>query len=355
MPLPASRAGRSLVAVWAAVMLAAAGMATTLQWLGPPQHLTAPGVVPNVRTPATAGSRPEAPAAATSTSPVGPKPPPARERLDIPAPEAALLEPVAAGSGMMLPRIASDGREARSFYAARTPVLPPGAKRISILLEGIGLSAADSLDAIDQLPGAISLAVSPYAVEPAAILDAARKAGHELLLSLPMEPASAPFDDEGGKALTARADASENMARLLWSLSRVEGYAGVTNAHSGLDGRGFANSPQFAGVAHALAGRGLFYLDATPDDPLPGGIARVGADLRLDDPPAAADIDRQLARLEQIAGSRGSAIGVAGPLYPVTIRRLAEWARALPSHGLVLVPVSSLVRPPPEPALRSVP
>ena len=75
-----------------------------------------------------------------------------------------------------------------------------------------------------------------------------------------MEPASAPFDDEGTKALIARADASENMARLLWALSRIAGYAGVTNAFSGLDGRSFASSPQFADVAHALARRGLFYL-----------------------------------------------------------------------------------------------
>ncbi len=343
------------MALWAVVVLAAEGMATTLQWLGPPLRVAAPrAVVRDARTPTATGPHPEALAVATPTHPVRQEPPPARDRLDIPVPAAALLEPMA-GTGMMLPRIASDGREARLFYAARVPVLPRGAKRISILLEGIGLSAANSLDAIDQLPGAVSLAVSPYAVEPGAILDAARKAGHELLLSLPMEPASAPFDDEGAKALTARVDTAENMARLLWSLSRVEGYAGVTNAFSGLDGQGFASSPQFADVAHALARRGLFYLDATPDDPLPGGIAGVGADLRLDDPPAAADIDRQLAHLEQIAGSRGSAIGVAGPLYPVTIRRLADWARALPSRGLVLVPVSSLVRPVPEPARRSLP
>ena len=307
--------------------------------------------MPDARTPARAVPHlgtPPAPA-----RPASHEPPPANDRLDIPVPEAALLEPAAPGSSMMLPRIASDGREARLFYAARAPALPPGARRIAILLEGIGLSAADSLEAIDQLPAAVSLAVSPYAVEPAAILDAARKAGHELLLSLPMEPASAPFDDEGAKALTPRVDTADNMARLLWSLSRVEGYAGVTNALSGLDGQGFAGSPHFADVAHALSARGLFYLDATPDDPLPGGVAGVGADLRLDDPPGAADIDRQLAHLEQIAGSRGSAIGVAGPLYPVTIRRLADWARALPSRGLVLVPVSSLVRPTPEPASRS--
>lgn len=352
VPLPASRAGRALVVFWAALALAGGGLVATLQWLGPPPVRVAAATA--------AKTAIASPTHAPGLKPAHPALPPpaaavtrASDRLDIAVPDPALLEPAPHEAGMMLPRISRDGREARGLYAARSPSLPPGAKRISILLDGVGLSVADSLDAIDSLPAAVSLAVSPYATEPGAVLDAARKAGHELLLSLPMEPATAPFDDEGAEALTLQVNADENTRRLEWSLSRIQGYAGATNASSGLDGQGFAASLQFIAVARVLAGRGLFYIDATPDDPVPGGIAGAGIDLRIDDPPNAAGIDKQLARLEQIADSKGSAIGIAGPLYPVTIRRLASWARALPAHGLVLVPVSSLVRPAPETALRS--
>ncbi len=346
VPWPASRAGRALIAFWAALALAGGGTAATLQWLGPVPR-AAVGTMPAMPHPRTP---PPAP-------PASPKPGPAAmplgDRLDIAVPEAALLEPAPHFPGMMLPRIASDGREPRRLYAARVPPIPAGAKRVAILLDGVGLSTADSLDAIDSLPAAVSLAVSPYAVEPGAVLDAARKGGHETLLSLPMEPATAPADDEGTEALTLRVSDDENARRLEWSLSRLQGYAGVTNAASGLDGRGFTGSLQFVAVARSLAGHGLFYLDATPNEPVPGGIDGADADLRLDDPPDAAGIDRQLARLEQIAASRGSAIGVAGPLYPVTIRRLADWAHGLASRGLVLVPVSSLARPAPQPAPRT--
>ena len=348
VPFPASRAGRALIAFWAALALAGGGMVATLQWMGPvPRGAVA--TTPTAPHPKTA--TPVHPAVPTPSPEPAATPP--SDRLDIAVPEAALLEPAPHFPGMMLPRIARDGREPRRLYAARVPPVPAGANRVAILLDGVGLSTADSLDAIDSLPAAVSLAVSPYAIEPGAVLDAARKGGHEMLLSLPMEPATAPADDEGTRALTLQVSDDENARRLEWSLSRLQGYAGVTNAASGLDGRGFTGSLQFVAVARALAGYGLFYLDATPDDPVPGGIDGAGADLRLDDPPDAAGIDRQLARLEQIAASKGSAIGVAGPLYPVTIRRLADWAHGLASRGLVLVPVSSLARPAPEPAPRS--
>jgi polysaccharide deacetylase 2 family uncharacterized protein YibQ len=351
VPLPASRAGRALVALWAAVLLAAAVLVATLQWLGPPARPTV----------ATAPAKPQPLPARLSAAAAPPavKVPAAPAvvasgRGDITRPDPALLEPALLEPGMMLPRISHDGREAARLYAAPAPAVPAGARPIAILLDGVGLSSADSFDAIDSLPSAVSLAVSPYAAEPGAVLDAARKAGHELLLSLPMEPAGAPADDEGTKALTMQVDPDENLRRLDWSLSRIQGYAGVTNASSGLNGENFAGSPQFAAVAHALAGRGLFYVDATPDAPVPDGIAGVDADLRFDTPPDAAGIDRQLAQLERVASGKGSAIGVVGPVYPITVRRLADWARTLPARGLVLVPVSSLVRPATEAASRSV-
>jgi uncharacterized protein len=371
VPFPASRGGRALLGFWAVLLLGGAALAMLLQWLGPPsrpaRQTTAPAAAtarPDGRTgpdavvaPAAPQDRPAQPQPPAQSQP---QPGPARpdavanDRHDIPPPDPALLEAAPHEPGAMLPRIAPDGRVSRGVYVAPAPALPPGTKRVAILLDGLGLSTADSLQAIDQLPAAVSLAVSPYALQPGAVLEAARKSGHELLLSLPMEPANAPADSEGARALTEQVSSDEDARRLEWSLSRIAGYAGVTNALAGMDGSGFTGSLQFAAIARALAGRGLFYLDATPGASVPGGIAGVDADLRVDDPPDAASIDRQLARLEQIADSKGSAIGIAGPIFPVTIRRLADWTRALPTRGLVLVPVSSLVHPPEAALFRSV-
>ncbi len=343
--LPRARAGRALIGLWTVMLLAAATLAGVLQWLGPPPRAPLKPPPGHGRTVAVAqvsqlsATQPGAPLPPRQT-PAGTAAPP---RHDIAPPDRALLEPAPQDPGAMLPRRAADGREARRLYAAPAPALPEGTPRIAILLDGVGLSGADSLDAIASLPAAVSLAVSPYAIAPGTVLDAARSTGHELLLSLPMEPAGAPLDDEGAEAMSEHVTPEENLRRLDWSLSRIQGYAGVTDATAGLDGERFAASSQFADVARRLAGRGLFYLDAMPDQPVPGAIAAVRADLRLDAEPDAA-FDAQLATLERLAIGRGSAVAVAGPVFPLTVRRLAEWARGLRAHGLVLVPVSSLAR-----------
>ena len=72
---------------------------------------------------------------------------------------------------------------------------PPDQRpRVAVLLAGIGMSETDSEEAIRTTPAAISLAVSPYAFHPERLLADARAAGHELLLSLPMEPARYPLE-----------------------------------------------------------------------------------------------------------------------------------------------------------------
>jgi len=326
--LPATRGGRALLATWVLLLGAGAVLAGVLQWLGPPPGRLAPLHRPVAQRRLPPRARPAAHAA-----------PPL-------APGAALLEPAPDYPGYFLPRIAADGRRPDSTYAAPVPVVPAGHPRIALLLEGAGLSATASLAAIASLPPAVSLAVSPYAASPAPIVRAARRAGHEVLLSLPMAPLDAPLDDEGAQALGPALPSAENARRLEWSLSRFGAYAGVTNALSGMDGGQFTGTESFAPVLASLARRGLFYVDATPGQPAPSGIASADASLRLDDPPSAAGMARALDALEQMARRRGQAIGIAGPLYPATIQALGDWIPRAAADGFVLVPVSSLVSPP---------
>jgi len=68
-------------------------------------------------------------------------------------------------------------------------------------------------------------------------------------------------------------------------------------------------------------------------------VAFARADAVLDAVPTAAEIDNALARLEATARNRGVAIGAASAL-PVSIERIAQWAKAAESRGIVLVPVS---------------
>lgn len=381
-----SPAWRSLGWFWGVVVVAAAGGAGTLQVLGPP----APGhgAAPAAMHLATATTGHDAPAQATeahgtdahgaadhgSTEHGGAghgsdehaadahaATPPATLATDgsyvIPPPSPALLEASPLFPDGQLPRRSPDGGSPLALYAR--PAEPAqGRPRIALLIAGIGLSQADSQAAI-ALPGPVDLAFSPYAQQPQALLQAARAAGHEMLVSIPMEPQGYPLNDEGAHALLTTATADANARNLEWALTRIQGYAGATGASDGLRGERFAAlSGSMAPVTDEFAARGLMYIDPRPDVPPPVNLAGRSVDIVVDSPPLRAEIDAKLGQLEALARDHGAALGLIGPPRPVTMERVAAWIAGLSQRGFVLVPVSAIVqkpsRPPPAPRLAVV-
>jgi polysaccharide deacetylase 2 family uncharacterized protein YibQ len=211
-----------------------------------------------------------------------------------------------------------------------------------LLVAGFGLSVADSQAAIDALPGAVALAFSAYAPNPEPLAAAARARGHELLASLPMEADGYPRDDAGSRSLLTGAAAEKNRENLEWAMGRLQGYVGMTGASDGLRGEQFAaQTSSFNLVLDELARRGLLYIDPRPGASRPR-IAGRSVDLVVDDPLSRAEIEAKLLALERTAREHGSALGLAGPLRPVTIERVAAWARDVETRGFDLVPVSAL-------------
>jgi uncharacterized protein len=351
---------RGLARVWGGVLVVVLGTVVTLAILGPPERHYEPvheGAAPvggavheaaevphGHPAPHTPGHAPTA-HPATSVATRGDRP-----GRDDPGPVAdpdpALLEPVKGSKTDFLPRVTEDGRKAMRVYAAG---FDPSSTRpkIGILVAGVGLSAADSKAAISDLPGAVSLALSPYTENPSALLAAARMAGHEYFLSLPMEPLRFPLNDAGPQALLTTLSPEQNRPRLLWALARMQGYAGVTDILGTMLGERLADVPdQMAPIMTELGQRGLMYVAAPGQaSPIPSTWSKA-ADLIIDDPATAADIDRQLSALETIARDRGAALGVVGVPRPITIERLAAWTNGLANRGLALAPVSALMLPP---------
>jgi polysaccharide deacetylase 2 family uncharacterized protein YibQ len=219
---------------------------------------------------------------------------------------------------------------------------------VALLLSGIGPAEADSAEAIRATPAAITLAFSPYTFSPERLLSAARAAGHEFLLSIPMEPVGYPLNDAGNQALMSFVAADVNEQRLEWSMTRLAGYVGATGALGRLHGERFAQTGDpMQTVLGTLAARGLLYIDPRPRNAAtPVVPGRRAVDLVVDEPTVRSEIDAKLAQLEQIARDRGSAIGLAGGPTPVMTERLVAWTNTLGLRGLVLVPVSALVSNP---------
>ena len=312
-----SPGARWLALFWGGLVTTGAITATILQVIGPPARAVVPSIV----------------TAPTAKSWDG----------KIARPDLALLEPSVTTPGLMLPRIGADGRTPREIYARPAPA-SDGRPRIALILSGIGLSEADSLNAIRALPAAVTLAVSPYGANSGPVLDAARAHGNEFLASIPMEAEGG--DSAGRRALLTGNSPADNRNNLEWLLGRTQGYAGVTGAgDNGLRGERFAAQlSSFTTMLDQIGQRGLFYIDPRPDAPaLPVIIPAAHVSVVIDEQPARAEIEGRLAAVERLAREKGSVIALAGPPRRAMIDRLAEWTAGLEERGFVLVPVSALV------------
>jgi len=255
--------------------------------------------------------------------------------------DPALIEATAEGP---LPRIADDGRAPMAAYAPA--VSAKGKPEIAVVISGLGISAKATEAALKDLPPGVTLAFAPYAGDVQRWVSEARRLGHEVLLEIPMEPYDFPDSDPGPHTLRPTLDEAANIERLKWSLTRLTGYAGVTNL---LGDRFMASGDALPPVMTFLARRGLFFYDSgTNARSAAGGVAGatktayVGSALTIDTIQSGMEVDQKLSELETHARALGTATGT-GFLYPVTIERVAAWARGLSGRGFVLVPASAIV------------
>ena len=244
----------------------------------------------------------------------------------------------------MIP-VVSDGLKPFTVYAAEAD-RAKAAKMpvVAIVVGGLGVGAAKTTDAIMKLPAAVTLAFTPYGSDPAKLAERARAQRHEILLQIPMEPFDYPDNDPGPQTLLTTLAAEQNVDRLYWHLSRFQGYAGIANF---MGGRFVVTDAVMQPVVREAAKRGLGYLDdgSAPRSVAPSLAAAQSmpfakADLSIDAVPTAVEIDRALARLETLAKERGTAVGIASAL-PISIERIGVWSKALESHGIMLVPLTT--------------
>jgi hypothetical protein len=159
-----------------------------------------------------------------------------------------------------------------------------------------------------------------------------------------MEPFDYPDNDPGPQTLLTTLAPDQNLDRLYWHLSRFQGYAGIANF---MGARFVATDAVMQPIVREAAKRGLGYLD---DGSAPRSVAAslaagqsmpfARADISIDAVPTAAEIDRALAKLEELAKERGTAVGVASAL-PISIERIGVWIKTLEGHGVMLVPLTT--------------
>ncbi|HVT55127.1 MAG TPA: divergent polysaccharide deacetylase family protein [Xanthobacteraceae bacterium] len=246
-----------------------------------------------------------------------------------------------------IPRVAPDGARPLDAYAsAAAQTADRRAARIAIVVGGLGISTTSTNEAIAKLPDSVTLAFAPYGNDLTKLAARARATGHEIVLQLPMEPFDYPDNDPGPQTMLSSSTGEQNLQRLHWMMSRIQGYIGVTNY---MGARFTATEKAFVPVLRDVSKRGLLYLD---DGSSARSVAAksaqeikapfLKADLVVDISPNWGDIDSALAKLEMIAADKGYAIGTATAL-PVSVERIARWAKAAKARGIRIVPLSAIL------------
>ena len=268
--------------------------------------------------------------------------------LSIPAAEARFVPPAslpdAAPQLVALASLRVPDRETvqppwRRFAAPAR--VHAGQPAIAIVLDDLGGSARD-VERVLELKAALTLSFLPAGADAPALAARARRAGHDVLLHIPMEPNDSRLDP-GESALLVDRDATALRRTLADSLERFDGYVGINN-HMGSrftrDRRGMAV------VLTELKARGLMFLDSKTtlgsQAPWVAGALRLPfaeRDVFLDAVIEPEAIAFQLRRLERVARERGVAVAIGHP-HDATLAALRAWLPEARARGFAIVPVS---------------
>ncbi|WP_338126230.1 divergent polysaccharide deacetylase family protein [Rhodospirillum rubrum] len=215
---------------------------------------------------------------------------------------------------------------------------------IALVIDDMGLDRVRT-EKVRKLAGPLTLAYLAYADGLAGQMRGGRKAGHEILMHMPMEPLDAKVNPGPGALKVGLSD-DEILTRLRHNLDGGAEFVGINN-HMG--SRFTADSRGMTLVMGELKKRGLLWLDSMTSANSVGlalaemaGVPHIGRTVFLDNLNDQAAVARQLAKLEAAARQHGVAVGIGHP-RDGTIGALSVWLPALAAKGITLVPISALV------------
>lgn len=257
-----------------------------------------------------------------------------------PAPHPALVEQ---GRYGLVPIVSADGRESWQVYARPFNDSDPR-PLVALVFAELGMSRAKTHQVL-QLPGAVTLAFSPYAEGLEDWVREARAAGHEVLLEVPMEPHGYPSNDPGPRALLTSLGPTQNLDRLNWLLGRFPGYVGIME---GMGGRFATSLPHMETVLDAVKRRGLLYVDrrrgassVSIEIAQQIGLLSVGVEIDIDADPSPREIARRLTAAENRVQRTGTVVLIARP-YPVTVNAVRDWISTFEEKSITLAPLTAV-------------
>lgn len=243
-----------------------------------------------------------------------------------------------------IPKIADDGRRPWFVYSRPFDRVDPR-PRIAVVVADLGLNRLLTENAIENLPAQATM-IFESDNNAEAWMARARAQGHEVLLSVPMEPFDYPANDPGPGTLLSNSTPEDNVARLHDALALGKGYVGITT----LSGSRFTTaSAQLKPILKETLDRGLLWFDARLV-PLSSAydlgqemkLPSVSTDFRITGDKSREAADQILQDAETSARHAGASV-VLVYATPASLQMINDWAKTLPDKGFALAPVTAIV------------
>jgi polysaccharide deacetylase 2 family uncharacterized protein YibQ len=228
---------------------------------------------------------------------------------------------------------AAEAADARRYR--RPSAAAADAKRLALVVTGLGRDRALTAQAILAMPADVSLSFDSGSADLADWIDAARAYGHEALVDLELGTtdslAAGAVDDS---RLLAELGPAENLRRLEALLARAPKVAGVTIA---ITDAFLADAPALTPILARLQAGGWVAIGLPVTAPL-----TIAPDRVLTAPMGAAVLTNETRALKALARQRGAALALVDAANAIALAD--DWAR--PGSGIAefsLVPASALV------------
>jgi len=213
-----------------------------------------------------------------------------------------------------------------------------------VILGGLGINAAQTRRAINDLPPQITLSFASQAAGLQNWINQARAKGHEVILELPMEPYNFDRSNAGARyTLLSDNGPAANVRNLDYLMSRAQGYFAVTNY---LGEKFFDSEAAITPAVKHISNSGVgFIYDGVGKN---AALDRAARSARLtwiqnqsviDASPSAAAITQTLGALERSGSASRPALGI-GFSYPATIDAVEAWSKDAKERGVTLAPAS---------------
>jgi polysaccharide deacetylase 2 family uncharacterized protein YibQ len=218
----------------------------------------------------------------------------------------------------------------------------------AIIIDDLG----ENLDAARQLlalPYSLTFSVLPHLRASVETAEEACRAGHEVMLHLPMEPEAGSHASPGKGEIRIGMTGFEIEHILESDLASVPHAVGVNN-HMG--SRATADPRLMTAVMKSLAGRHLYFVDSRTtaasvafEAARQQGLPSFYRSVFLDDTETVPYTLGQLRQFRRVLEEQGTALAIGHP-YPTTIAALAKFLPQLESDEVQLAPASRLMRLP---------